>query len=198
MTETNQTWSHPVPTQAGLYWRTVHTSIGSWITDLVALSVEERLDGSKIARITSVTPVFLPFKPEPQRTDKRFIVEGRNNHAGEYFSGPISLPEAPAERDTNLIAFPREPGLYFQCYQASDASGWRTILHSVSILRAFGHKDYCCSVSLPDLQLRECEPSRSSSYSPRLPIQPPTNLPYGEVLVLPETTRQIIQDQSRK
>jgi hypothetical protein len=188
MSEANSIWHHEIPAEPGLYWRTVRTSIGSWHTDLVNVSIERRFDSSVVTHVTLITPDFLNCEPESPKT--RQYRSERDRCQGEYFSAVVALPTPPKPAYGPSNKVPLEPGLYYRNVNASDASGWYSTLVSLSILRAHGYEDKAWEIDLPDVHLSKAYACTNAYFGERLPIEPPAVLPDGMPLFLPETTRE--------
>jgi len=180
-------WDRSVPVVPGLYWRTVCTSISSWHTNLLCISIEHRLDGSKLIRLTDVTPAFVRKQPSRPKTEARVAAE-HNNHQSEYFLGPIEVPVAPeVEFSSPMDRVPPQPGLYYNHVYGSDGSGWHSRLISASVNRATGFEDESWEICLPEFDIQTCCDCRNAGYTLALKLIPPSKLPNGKALVVPIT-----------
>ena len=190
MKNDNHGWTTTLPNKPGLYWQTVCTSIGSWHTELVCVSVETRLDGTKVIRLTDVTPSFVGKPPKAPKTETR-IWQEHNNHSQQFFQGPVELPAQPDKKTLQALAnVPAEPGLYYNSHNGSDGSGWHSEVVSVTILRAHGFADQLWQIELPDCRLQDAGPVQNACYGSVFPVAPPKKLPYGDELVMPVTERR--------
>lgn len=155
MNEQFLTWQAKAPTRAGLYIRTD----GFGKVQLLHVSVESFLDGSRRVYLTDVTPGYVrgPLaKPFRETID---VLPDDDDKTTARFLGPIALPALPTEQALakDEYALPSEPGIYV--LSRNYGHGWIHQFIAVSVhgytLDGTTFSRELFAIDLPSLEQRE-------------------------------------------